>query len=263
MRDGGTPRNSAGKIAQHVRGERLWDRLMVLSRFGATENGGVNRQALSDEEIAARAQLVRWAKAIGLEPSTDPLANLFLRYTGTNPALPAALIGSHIDSQPTGGKFDGAFGVLAALEAIEAIIAGGVRPRRSIEVVSWMNEEGSRFAPGMMGSAGFCAVRQLDEILRIRDQTGIAVEAALHKVLSAEPRLPRRPLGAKPAALLQEYRVSGRSGLRSPGRRTMPGRRPAACDVTGSFLPWTSCVPCMKRSGMMRMWCGSPSGCST
>jgi len=205
----GRPENLAGKVAQHVSGERLWDRLMVLSGFGATESGGVNRQALSDEEIAARAQLVRWAEAIGLEPSTDPLANLFLRYRGTNPALPAVLIGSHIDSQSTGGKFDGAFGVLAALEAVEAIIAGGVRPRRSIEVVSWMNEEGSRFAPGMMGSAGFCDVRQLDEILRIRDQTGIAVETALHKALSAESRLSRRPLGAKPAAFVEAHIEQG------------------------------------------------------
>jgi len=205
----GRPENLAGKVAQHVSGERLWDRLMVLSGFGATESGGVNRQALSDEEIAARAQLVRWAEAIGLEPSTDPLANLFLRYRGTNPALPAVLIGSHIDSQPTGGKFDGAFGVLAALEAVEAIIAGGVRPRRSIEVVSWMNEEGSRFAPGMMGSAGFCDVRELDEILRIRDQTGIAVETALHKVMSAESRVSHRPLGAKPAAFVEAHIEQG------------------------------------------------------
>ena len=209
MRNGGTARNLAGKVAQHVNGDRLWDRLMVLSGFGATERGGVNRQALSDEEIAARAQLMRWAEVIGLEPSVDVLANLFLRYKGTDPVLPAVLIGSHIDSQPTGGKFDGAFGVLAALEAVEAIIACGVRPRRNIEVVSWTNEEGSRFAPGMTGSAGFCGVRQLDEILRICDQTGIAVETALHKVLSAESRVSRRPLGAKPAAFVEAHIEQG------------------------------------------------------
>jgi beta-ureidopropionase / N-carbamoyl-L-amino-acid hydrolase len=159
--------------------------------------------------IAARAQLVRWAEAIGLEPSTDPLANLFLSCKGADPGLPALLIGSHIDSQPTGGKFDGAFGVLAALEAVEAIVARGVRPRRTIEVVAWMNEEGSRFAPGMMGSAGFSGVRKLDDILAVRDQTGIAVEAALEKVLSAEPRLPRRPLGMKPAAFVEAHIEQG------------------------------------------------------
>jgi beta-ureidopropionase / N-carbamoyl-L-amino-acid hydrolase len=205
----GRPDNAAGAVAGHVSGDRLWDRLMVLGKFGATERGGVNRQALSDEEIAARAQLVRWAEAIGLEPSTDPLANLFLSCKGADPGLPAVLIGSHIDSQPTGGKFDGAFGVLAALEAVEAIVARGVRPRRTIEVVAWMNEEGSRFAPGMMGSAGFSGVRKLDDILAVRDQTGIAVEAALEKVLSAEPRLPRRPLGMKPAAFVEAHIEQG------------------------------------------------------
>jgi len=205
----GRPDNAAGAVAGHVSGDRLWDRLMVLGKFGATERGGVNRQALSDEEIAARAQLVRWAEAIGLEPSTDPLANLFLSCKGADPGLPALLIGSHIDSQPTGGKFDGAFGVLAALEAVEAIVARGVRPRRTIEVVAWMNEEGSRFAPGMMGSAGFSGVRKLDDILAVRDQTGIAVEAALEKVLSAEPRLPRRPLGMKPAAFVEAHIEQG------------------------------------------------------
>jgi N-carbamoyl-L-amino-acid hydrolase len=205
----GRPDNAAGAVAGHVSGDRLWDRLMVLGKFGATERGGVNRQALSDEEIAARAQLLRWAEAIGLEPSTDPLANLFLSCKGADPGLPALLIGSHIDSQPTGGKFDGAFGVLAALEAVEAIVARGVRPRRTIEVVAWMNEEGSRFAPGMMGSAGFSGVRKLDDILAVRDQTGIAVEAALEKVLSAEPRLPRRPLGMKPAAFVEAHIEQG------------------------------------------------------
>src|SRR5262245_48588544 len=177
----GRPENAAGEAARYVNGDRLWERLVVLGRFGATERGEVNRQALSDAELAARTQRVRWAEAIGLEPSTDPLANLFLSYKGSDPNLPVVLIGSHIDSQPTGGKFDGAFGVLAALEAVEAIIARGLRPRRTIEVVSWMNEEGSRFAPGMMGSAGFSGARKLEDILRIRDRAGIAVEAAMTK----------------------------------------------------------------------------------
>ena len=205
----GRAETAAGDIAGHVNGDRLWDRLMVLSKFGATESGGVNRQALSDEEVAARAQLVRWGDAIGLTPSTDALANLFLSYQGTDPGLPAVLVGSHLDSQPTGGRFDGAFGVLAALEGIEAIIAHGARPRRTIEVVSWMNEEGSRFAPGMMGSAGFSGARKLEDILSVRDRTGITVAAELHKVLSAEPQLQRRPLGMKPAAFVEAHIEQG------------------------------------------------------
>src|SRR5262245_53063522 len=126
---------SAGQIARHVNGKRLWERLQALARFGATATGGVNRQALSDEEVEARAQLVRWGEEIALKPSTDPVANLFLRYAGSDPDLPPVMVGSHIDTQPTGGKYDGAYGVIAALESVEAIIAGGMQPRRSIDVV--------------------------------------------------------------------------------------------------------------------------------
>ena len=206
-----TPARGAirGEIAKRVSIDRLWDRLMALAEFGALPNGGVNRQALSDEEIPARARLIRWGVEIGLEPATDPLANLFLRYPGTDPGLPPVLVGSHIDSQPTGGKFDGPLGVLAGLESVEAIVSSGVRPRRSIEVVSWMNEEGSRFAPGMMGSAGFSGARQFEDIIGIRDRNGISVEAELHKVLAAEPSVPRRPLGGKPAAFLEMHIEQG------------------------------------------------------
>ena len=142
-------------VASYVDGDRLWDRLMALARFGALPGGGVNRQALSSEEIAARAEIVRWAEAIGLVPSTDAAANLFLRLPGRDDSLPPVLVGSHIDSQPTGGKFDGAYGFLAGFEVVEAIRSARIQPRRSIDVVAWMNEEGSRFAPGMMGSAVF------------------------------------------------------------------------------------------------------------
>ena len=159
--DGGTRRNCRGGYRRTCERRPPLGPPLVLSKFGATERGGVNRQALSDEEVAARGSTGALGNAIGLDPSTDLLANLFLSYKGTDPGLPAVLVGSHIDSQPTGGKFDGAFGVLAALEGVEKlIIARGVRPRRTIEVVSWMNvEEGSRFAPGMMGSAGFSGAR--------------------------------------------------------------------------------------------------------
>jgi N-carbamoyl-L-amino-acid hydrolase len=148
MRDQGI-----GTIASYVSGDRVWHRLMALAKFGALPKGGVNRQALSNEEIQARAEIVRWGRSMGLEASSDGAANLFLRYKGVDPNLAPILIGSHIDTQPTGGKFDGAFGVLAALETVEAIISSGMRPLRTIDVVAWMNEEGSRFVPGMMGSA--------------------------------------------------------------------------------------------------------------
>ena len=201
--------NEFGLIARHVDAERLWQRHVDLARFGATEKGGVNRAALSREEIAARAELVRWGAALGLEASVDAVANLFLKLVGRDPALAPMLIGSHIDSQPTGGKFDGSFGVLAALESTEAIIAAGLRPRRSIEVVSWTNEEGSRFAPGMMGSAVFTGMRRLDDIRSIRDKSGVTLAAALNEVLAAAADLPRRALGGPAAGYLEGHIEQG------------------------------------------------------
>jgi beta-ureidopropionase / N-carbamoyl-L-amino-acid hydrolase len=201
--------NDTTSVADHIDGKRLWQRLMELASFGATAKGGVSRLALSHEEIAARAQLVKWGEEIGLEPSVDPASNLFLRLPGIEPHLPPLLIGSHIDSQPTGGKFDGAYGVVAALETLEAIKASGRQPRRSIELVAWMNEEGSRFSPGMMGSAVFTGVRRLDEITQIKDKAGISVGEALASVLAVEEKLPRRPLGFKAAGFVEAHIEQG------------------------------------------------------
>jgi N-carbamoyl-L-amino-acid hydrolase len=197
------------RLAGHISGERLWERLMALAGFGALPGGGVNRQALSQEEIAARAEIVRWAKPLGLVPSTDPAANLFLRLPGQDESLAPVLVGSHIDSQPTGGKFDGAYGFLAGFEAVEAIRSAGIQPPRSIDVVAWMNEEGSRFAPGMMGSAVFSGARQLADIYPVKDSSGVPVKTALDEVLRANPSLPVRSFGWKPHAFLEAHIEQG------------------------------------------------------
>lgn len=198
-----------GAIASCVSQERLWDRHMIMAQFGATAAGGVNRQALSAEDEAAQRQLIEWGTALGLSASADAAGNLFLRLGGTEPETPPVLTGSHMDSQPTGGKFDGIYGVLAGLEAAQALIEAGIRPRRSIEIVAWMNEEGSRFAPGMMGSEVFAGVRPLEEILAVRDQDGVSVGEALATVRTALPRLPERPLGAPIAAYLEAHIEQG------------------------------------------------------
>ena len=195
--------------ASFVDGDRLWDRLMALACHGALPGGGVNRQALSTQEVSARAEIVGWAEQIGLLASTDGAANLFLRLTGRDDSLAPVLVGSHIDSQPTGGKFDGAYGFLAGLEAVEAIRSSGVQPRRSIDVVAWMNEEGSRFAPGMMGSAVFSGARQLADVYPIQDSAGVPVKVALEQVLTSNPALPLRPFGWKPHAFLEAHIEQG------------------------------------------------------
>jgi N-carbamoyl-L-amino-acid hydrolase len=202
-------RRAETSIACFVDGDRLWSRLQRLSLFGATANGGVNRLALSPQEIEARAELVRWGREIGLRPYTDEAANLFLRLDGRQPDLPPVLTGSHIDSQPTGGKFDGAYGVMAALEAVEAIANSGLRPRSSIEVVAWMNEEGSRFAPGMMGSAVFAGRREMSVVEEVRDKGGVSVKEALVQVLGADHDVVKRPLGFPVARFLEAHIEQG------------------------------------------------------
>lgn len=197
------------KVSAYVDGERLWARLMELASYGATAGGGVSRLALSRDEWAARAKLIEWAKPIGLEPSVDPAANLFLRLPGADPGLAPLLIGSHLDSQPTGGKFDGAYGVVAALEALEAISASRQTPRRPIELIAWMNEEGARFAPGMMGSAAFAGMRSLDEIKSVKDRSGVSVGEALAALGEAEAALRRRPLGFEAAGFVEAHIEQG------------------------------------------------------
>lgn len=193
----------------HVDAGRLWERHLSLARHGATAAGGVNRQALSGEEIAARRELMSIAGALGLAAFTDAAGNFFLRMEGREADAPPVLTGSHIDSQPTGGRFDGIYGVLAGIEAIEALRATGITPRRSIEVVSWMNEEGSRFAPGMMGSAAFAGAVELDTLLPISDAEGNSVERELARMRDAFPDVPLRPLGRPIAAYIEAHIEQG------------------------------------------------------
>ena len=134
-------------VSLAVDAERLWRRHMDLAQIGATAKGGVNRQALTPEEAQARVQLRDWAEARGFSTAIDAIGNLFFRREGTDPDAAPVVTGSHIDSQPTGGKFDGAFGVLAGLEVLEAVEDAGVSTKRPLEFVAWMNEEGGRFQP--------------------------------------------------------------------------------------------------------------------
>ncbi len=175
--------------------DRLWTRLMRLAEIGATPAGGVDRQALTDGEALAWRQLIAWGAEAGLSAFTDPAANLFLKLAGKDPALPPLLIGSHLDTQPAGGRFDGAFGVLAALEAATAIAAAGAVPERDILVVAWMNEEGSRFAPGMMGSEAFAGQRSVAAIRAAVDSDGVSAGTAIDRLHAAFPEVPAGPLG--------------------------------------------------------------------
>ena len=176
-----------------VREDRLWQRHADMARLGGTPRGGVNRQALSAEDAAARNLLMSWAKARGFALSTDGIGNLFVRRAGTDPNARPILSGSHMDSQPTGGRFDGMYGVLAAFEALEALEDAGVRTRRPIEAVAWTNEEGSRFQPGAMGSAVFAGHYDLRTMLEVKDWDGVVLKDALAQTLKAAPAPARAP----------------------------------------------------------------------
>lgn len=192
-----------------VDGDRLWSRLMALAEFGSRGDGGVDRPTLSPAEGEARAQLIAWGRTIGLVPYTDRAANLFLRLEGRQASLAPVVAGSHIDSQPTGGKFDGVFGVLAALEAVEAIAASGARPERPIEVVAWTNEEGSRFAPGMTGSCVFTGQMTLAEAEAFRDADGVAFSAARDAILARDRDVIERGFGWSIAAYVEPHIEQG------------------------------------------------------
>jgi beta-ureidopropionase / N-carbamoyl-L-amino-acid hydrolase len=181
---------------------RLWDRLMRLAEIGARGDGGVNRQALTAGEIEAWRLLVQWGAEAGLEAATDDAGNLFLTLPGRDRLLPPAVIGSHVDTQPNGGKFDGAWGVLAALEVVTEL---GMTPARDISVVAWCNEEGGRFAPGMTGSEAFAGLRDVPTIRALRDADGVLLGDALDRLHAAFPHLPRLPLDRQFAFCIEPH----------------------------------------------------------
>ena len=152
--------------------DRLWASLMDLAEIGATDKGGVCRLALTDLDREGRDLFVRWCTEAGCAVTVDQVGNIFARRAGRSPDRAPVMTGSHLDSQPTGGKFDGAYGVLAGLELIRTLNDYGYETDAPIEVVAWTNEEGSRFAPAMMASGAFGGVFELDFVLSRTDPDG-------------------------------------------------------------------------------------------
>jgi N-carbamoyl-L-amino-acid hydrolase len=198
-------RDAVGRVDQR----RLWDRLMEMARIGAIPGNGVNRAAFSKEDIAARKVLLSWARARKFTVAMDAIGNLFIRRAGTDSRGAPVMTGSHMDSQPRGGRFDGIYGVLAGLEALEAIEEAGVATRLPIEVVAWSNEEGGRFAPCTMGSAVYTGAKRLAELLEVTDNEGITLKDALAQTLAAMPAADKRELKAPAAAYIEAHIEQG------------------------------------------------------
>jgi len=165
-----------------VNGERLWSRLMEMATIGATPQGGCNRQALTDEDWRGRALLSSWARAAGCSVRVDSIGNLFVRRPGREESLPVVMTGSHLDTQPTGGKFDGVYGVIAGLEVIDSLNEFNVTTRHPIEVVVWCNEEGCRFPQPMMGSAVWAGRTPLEAAYALADNAGRSVRQELERL---------------------------------------------------------------------------------
>jgi N-carbamoyl-L-amino-acid hydrolase len=165
-----------------INGERLWRRIMAMAEVGGTEKGGSNRQALTDEDREGRDMFVCWCNDAGLDVRIDQIGNIFAWRHGSDPAQPPVLAGSHLDTQPTGGRFDGVYGVLAALEVIETLNEHDIETVASLVVASWTNEEGARFVPAMMGSGVFAGVFDLKQTWASKDKSGISLYDELKRI---------------------------------------------------------------------------------
>lgn len=165
-----------------INGDRLWASLMELAQIGATPKGGVCRLTLTDLDKQGRDLVTRWAREAGMTVTIDKIGNGFMRRPGRNNNLPPIMTGSHIDTQPTGGKFDGNYGVLAGIEVVRTLNDHGIETEAPIEVAFWTNEEGSRFVPVMMGSGVFAKAFTLEHAYAATDTEGKTVKGELERI---------------------------------------------------------------------------------
>ena len=214
-----------------VNGERLWASLMELAQIGATPKGGVCRLALTDLDRQGRDLVVRWLRDAGATVEIDGAGNIFAIRRGRTDA-PPVLTGSHVDTQPSGGKFDGNYGVLAGLEVLRTLNDARLETEKPVGVAIWTNEEGTRFIPTMGGSGAFARVFTLEYLLAQRDIDGISFGDALHAIGYA---------GTTPVGWVSRWlpaMTGARSGLR-PGRRAkmLPIRSTVTVQPAASHQP--------------------------
>jgi N-carbamoyl-L-amino-acid hydrolase len=164
---------------QRIDGQRLWDSLMAMAEIGATPKGGVKRLTLTEVDKAGRERFTEWCQALGLTVRVDAIGNMFARREGRDPSRKPVLFGSHLDSQPSGGKFDGALGVIAGLEVMRTLNDLNITTEAPLELVNWTDEEGSRFGHSLMGSGAWAGVYPLAKVYGLADVDGVTVEEAL------------------------------------------------------------------------------------
>ena len=220
--------------ALRIDGQRLWHSLMDLARIGATPKGGVCRLALSDLDRQGRERVIGWGREAGLSITVDAIGNVFMRREGRRPEQPPVMTGSHIDTQPTGGKFDGNYGVLAGLEVVRTLNDHGVQTEAPIEVAFWTNEEGSRFVPVMMGSGVFAGAFTLEHALAATDAQGATVAQELARIGQRGAQVPgQHPVGAYFEAHIEQGPVLEDHGVTIGVVTGVLGIRWYDCTVTG------------------------------
>ena len=229
---------------------RLWDTIHETAKFGATPKGGVRRLTLGPEDKQVRDWFRKACEAAGLEVHVDALGSMFGLRKGRDMSKPPVGLGSHLDTQPTGGKFDGVLGTLAALEVVRTLNDAGIETEIPICIVNWTNEEGSRFAPAMMASAAYVGDFTTDDILSRKDAEGVTVGrgAGQHRLSRRRARWARRNFQAssncisnrarfsRPRARPSAWSIPARAccgtTARSPASRAMPARRRCRCAAT-------------------------------
>jgi beta-ureidopropionase / N-carbamoyl-L-amino-acid hydrolase len=186
-----------------IDGDRLWATLMETARIGATPKGGLCRLTLTEEDRQVRDWFRAACEAAGCTVAVDALGNMFARRPGRDPSLAPICIGSHLDTQPTGGRFDGVLGVLAGVEILRSLEASGYETNAPIEVVNWTNEEGSRFAPAMLASGAFAGLFAEAAVLATRDRAGTSFGEALDAIGYRGDV----PLGGRPMSAMFELHI--------------------------------------------------------
>lgn len=204
---------SASRANIRVNGARLWDSIMRIGEIGPGIAGGSSRQALTDDDRVARDLFVAWCEQAGCAVTVDDMGNLFARRGGRNNTLPPVMAGSHLDTQPHGGKFDGVYGVLAALEVVRALNDHGVETEAPVEAVVWTNEEGCRFAPAMLSSGVFAGLFEKNFAWSRKDAAGNQLIDELKRIgyLGAQ-RCGDHPVGALFEAHIEQGPILERAG---------------------------------------------------
>ena len=220
--------------ALRINGQRLYDSLQQLATIGATPKGGVCRLALTELDRQGRDLVVAWAKGAGMAVTVDQIGNIFMRRPGRDPSLAPIMTGSHIDTQPTGGKYDGNYGVLAGLEVVRTLNDHGLQTEAPIEVAVWTNEEGSRFVPVMMGSGVFAGAFSLEQAYAARDVDGKSVREELERIGYIGPQVPgQHPMGAYFEAHIEQGPVLEDADVTIGVVHGVLGIRWFDCTVTG------------------------------